>query len=292
MIDSIKILNLLSFKVKHNTFQKKSLGGAKMKIGCIQLQVAFGDVEKNYFRVDQLVREAAAKGAEIIVLPEMWNTSYALKKLEDLADVDGIRTKNFLEKLAKELQVHIVGGSVATKKGDQFYNTMLTYNKDGELVGEYDKAHLFRLMDEHLYLAAGGGQNNFKLGDLEAAGVICYDIRFPEWLRLHALNGAKVIFVSAQWPTARIDHWKTLLQARAIENQSFVIAVNRTSRNVENFNGQSMIIEPWGEILWTGADDEELAIIDVDFEKVDEVRTRIPVYDDRRPELYGDVIKK
>lgn len=277
--------------MNHNTFQKKSLGGGEMKLGCIQLQVAFGDVEKNFSRVEELIREAANKGAEIVILPEMWNTSYALEKLEGLADVDGERTKAFLSQLAKELHVHIVGGSVATKKGDQFYNTMLVYNNEGELVGEYDKAHLFRLMDEHLYLSSGNTQNNFKLGDLDAAGVICYDIRFPEWLRLHALNGAKVLFVSAQWPTARIDHWKTLLQARAIENQCFVVAVNRISRNKDNFNGQSMVIEPWGEILWTGGEDKELAIVDVDFSKVDEVRTRIPVYDDRRPELYQDVLK-
>lgn len=277
--------------MNHNTFQKKSLGGGEMKLGCIQLQVAFGDVEKNFSRVEELVREAANKGAEVVILPEMWNTSYALEKLEGLADVDGERTKAFLSQLAKELHVHIVGGSVATKKGDKFYNTMLVYNNEGELVGEYDKAHLFRLMDEHLHLSSGNTQNNFKLGDLDAAGVICYDIRFPEWLRLHALNGAKVLFVSAQWPTARIDHWKTLLQARAIENQCFVVAVNRISRNKDNFNGQSMVIEPWGEILWTGGEDEELAIVDVDFSKVDEVRTRIPVYDDRRPELYQDILK-
>lgn len=277
--------------MNHNTFQKKSLGGGEMKLGCIQLQVAFGDVEKNFSRVEELIREAANKGAEIVILPEMWNTSYALEKLEGLADIDGERTKAFLSQLAKELHVHIVGGSVATKKGDKFYNTMLVYNNEGELVGEYDKAHLFRLMDEHLHLSSGNTQNNFKLGDLDAAGVICYDIRFPEWLRLHALNGAKVLFVSAQWPTARIDHWKTLLQARAIENQCFVVAVNRISRNKDNFNGQSMVIEPWGEILWTGGEDEELAIVDVDFSKVDEVRTRIPVYDDRRPELYQDVLK-
>lgn len=277
--------------MNHNTFQKKSLGGGEMKLGCIQLQVAFGDVEKNFSRVEEFIREAANKGTEIVILPEMWNTSYALEKLEGLADIDGERTKAFLSQLAKELHVHIVGGSVATKKGDKFYNTMLVYNNEGELVGEYDKAHLFHLMDEHLHLSSGNTQNNFKLGDLDAAGVICYDIRFPEWLRLHALNGAKVLFVSAQWPTARIDHWKTLLQARAIENQCFVVAVNRISRNKDNFNGQSMVIEPWGEILWTGGEDEELAIVDVDFSKVDEVRTRIPVYDDRRPELYQDVLK-
>ncbi|MBQ0138207.1 MAG: carbon-nitrogen family hydrolase [Kurthia sp.] len=263
-----------------------------MKLGCIQLQVAFGDVEKNYYRVDQLIREAVREGAEMIVLPEMWNTSYALKQLEGMADIDGNRTKAFLSKLAKELQVHIIGGSVATKKGDEFYNTMLIVDNKGDIISEYDKVHLFRLMDEHLYLSSGNTQNNFKLGEVDAAGVICYDIRFPEWLRLHAINGAKVIFVSAQWPTERIDHWKTLLQARAIENQCFIVAVNRTSRNLQNFNGQSMVIEPWGKILWTGKEDEELAIVDVDFSQVDEVRKRIPVYDDRRPELYDDVLKK
>lgn len=262
-----------------------------MKIGCIQLNVGFGKVEENYERAEQLIREAASQGAEIIVLPEMWNTSYALEKLPELADVDGGRTKVFLANLATELHVHIVGGSVATKKSDGFYNTMYTFNKEGQQVGEYDKAHLFKLMDEHKYLQAGDSMNRFALGELHAAGVICYDIRFPEWLRAHALAGAKVLFVPAQWPTARTDHWKTLLQARAIENQCFVIAVNRISKKVENFNGSSMIIQPWGEVLWIGEEDEELAIIDVDFSIVDEVRGRIPVYADRRPELYDGVIK-
>lgn len=269
-----------------------SRGVVEMKIGCIQLNVGFGKVEQNYERAEKFIRQAASKGAEIVVLPEMWNTGYALEKLPELADENGERTKAFLQGLAKELHIHIVGGSVATKQNDKFYNTMYIYNHDGELVSEYSKVHLFRLMDEEKYLEAGNHMNRFALGEVEAGGVICYDIRFPEWLRAHALAGAKVLFVSAQWPTPRIDHWKTLLQARAIENQCFVIAVNRISSKPENFNGQSMIIEPWGEVLWTGAEDEELAIVDVDFSVVDEVRGRIPVYDDRRPGLYAGVVKE
>lgn len=261
-----------------------------MKIGCIQMNMGFGKVEQNYERAEALIRQAAEQGAKIIVLPEMWNSGYALEKLEELADEHGARTQSFLASLSKELGVHIVGGSVSTKEEDGFYNTMYTYNKEGEQVGKYNKAHLFRLMDEHLHLQAGGDMNRFALGDIEAAGVICYDIRFPEWLRAHALAGAKVLFVSAQWPTPRIDHWKTLLQARAIENQCFVIAINRIANKKENFNGQSMVIEPWGDVLWVGGDDEELAIVDVDFSVVDEIRTRIPVYDDRRPSLYEDVV--
>lgn len=256
------------------------------------MNVGFGKVDENFAHAEELIREAASKGAEVVVLPEMWNTGYALEKLGELADKEGARSQEFLQRLSSELGIHIVGGSVATEKDGKFYNTMYVYNSEGEQVSEYSKVHLFRLMNEDKYLEAGNEMNRFSLGEVEAGGVICYDIRFPEWLRAHALAGANVLFVSAQWPTPRIDHWKTLLQARAIENQCFVIAVNRISRKVENFNGQSMIIEPWGEVLWTGSETEELAIIDVDFSKVEEVRSRIPVYDDRRPGLYGGVVEE
>ena len=108
-----------------------------MKIGCIQLNMGFGKVEENYARAEKFIREAADQGAEIVVLPEMWNTGYALEKLDELADVNGEHTKAFLSSLARELSVHIVGGSVSVKREDKFYNTMYTFNKEGELVGEY-----------------------------------------------------------------------------------------------------------------------------------------------------------
>ena len=276
---------------RYNRIRYLEKVGGVMKIGCIQLNVRFGKVEENFERAEKCIREAVAKGAELVVLPEMWNTGYALKQLDEIADTDGTRSKQFLTRLAKELKIHIVGGSVAVKRGDKYYNTMYVVDNTGELVGEYSKAHLFRLLDEHLYLEAGNEMNHFSLGELDAAGVICYDIRFPEWLRAHALAGAKVLFIPAQWPTERIDHWQTILRARAIENQCFVIAVNRTARNMDNYNGHSMVIEPWGEVLWVGGETEEVAVIDVDFSKVDEVRSRIPVYDDRRPNLYEQVVK-
>ncbi|QBP39639.1 carbon-nitrogen family hydrolase [Paenisporosarcina antarctica] len=264
-----------------------------MKIACIQLDVAFADPDKNFHNVQMLIEKAVNEGAELVVLPEMWNTAYALKELEQLADFEGKRTKKFLSELARLHHIHIVGGSVSTKKGTNFYNTMYVFTNDGKLVAEYDKAHLFRLMDEHLYLQAGNKENVFSLGSIQAGGLICYDLRFPEWLRAHALAGAKVLFIPAQWPETRIDHWKILLQARAIENQCFVIAVNRTGSDPNNhFNGQSMIIAPWGKILWTGAEQEEYALIDVDFSEVEEVRKRIPVYEDRRPALYNSLFEK
>jgi len=233
------------------------------------------------------VRKAAMLNAEIVVLPEMWNTGYDLTNLEEIADVNGEDTKSLLTRLAKELHIHIIGGSVSTKRGNQFFNTMYVVNNIGEVIAEYDKAHLFKLMDEHLYLEAGTDKNIFTLNDVDMGGVICYDLRFPEWFRTHSLAGAKVIFVPAQWPAGRIDHWKILLQARAIENQCFIVAVNRVGEDLNNsFNGNSMVIAPWGEVLWLGAEEETIGLVEINLDEVDEVRKRIPVFQDRRVDIY------
>ncbi|KYG59785.1 carbon-nitrogen family hydrolase [Planococcus maritimus] len=257
-----------------------------MKIACVQMDIAFGDPETNFQRVKNYLEEAAENGAEIIVLPEMWNTGYALTQLEELADGNS-RTVEFLRKFAKDRGVHVVGGSVSTKKDDGFYNTMYVADSTGELVSEYDKAHRFGLMDEHIHLEEGESLGTFKLDGETYGGVICYDIRFPEWLRAQALNGAKAIFVPAEWPAARIDHWRTLLQARAIENQCFIIAVNRIGSDPKNeFGGHSMVIAPWGEVRMDMAQDEGIGYTEIDLSEVDEVRGRIPVFDDRRVELY------
>lgn len=258
-----------------------------MRIACVQIDLAFGNPTENFRKVEEKIRKAAMLSAEIVVLPEMWNSAYDLTRLEELADVNGEKTKNLLTKLAKELHIHIIGGSVSTKKDNHFFNTMYIVNNTGELIAEYDKAHLFKLMDEHLFLEAGSNKNIFTLSDVEMGGVICYDLRFPEWFRAHASAGAKVIFVPAQWPAARVDHWKILLQARAIENQCFIVAVNRVGDDPNNsFNGNSMVIAPWGEILWVGEDEETIGLVDINLEEVADVRKRIPVFKDRRVDIY------
>lgn len=257
-----------------------------MKIACVQMDIAFGNPELNYQRVAEYITEAAAGGAETIVLPEMWNTGYALTELDTLADRTN-RTVELLKRLAQEHTVNIVGGSVSTKKNDGFYNTMYVVDKGGKLVSEYDKAHRFGLMDEHIHLEEGESLGTFELGDAVFGGVICYDIRFPEWIRAQALNGAKLIFVSAEWPEARIDHWRILLQARAIENQCFIVAVNRIGSDPNNeFGGSTLAIAPWGEIRLDMKKEEGVGYVDIDLAEVEEVRKRIPVFDDRREKLY------
>lgn len=258
-----------------------------MKIACVQMDVAFGEPEKNFAVADKYIEEAAKAGADVIVLPEMWNTGYALNDLSSLADANGEKTKQLLMESAKQYGVNIVGGSVATKKEDGFYNTMYVANRKGEIIAEYDKAHLFKLMDEHLFMNSGQKANLFEIDGNTYGGVICYDLRFPEWIRTHTLKGAKVMFIPAEWPKPRIDHWQILLQARAIENQCFIVAVNRVGSDANNeFNGHSMVVAPWGELLISGQSAEGIYYADLDLEEVDRVRKTIPVYQDRRRELY------
>lgn len=118
------------------------------------------------------------------------------------------------------------------------------------------------------------------------AGVICYNIRFPEWIRISVLKGAKILFVAAQWPKQRFDHWRTLLLARAIENQCFVVACNRVGSDGKNdFTGHS-IIDQWGEIMAEGGEQEEIVTAKIDLNKVVQVLETIPVFADRRPDFY------
>lgn len=264
-----------------------SRGDFKMKIACVQMNIAFGEPEKNFAAVKKYLEEAARANSDVIVFPEMWNTGYALEQLDHLADEKGTKTKLLLTEFAKKYQVNIVGGSVATKKEDKFFNTMYVADRTGNIVAEYDKAHLFKLMDEHLFIDAGKKVNLFDLDGVNCGGIICYDLRFPEWTRVHTIAGARVMFVPAEWPSQRVDHWQLLLQARAIENQCYIVAVNRVGTDPNNeFNGHSMVIAPWGELLISNQTAEGIYFANIELEEVDRVRKTIPVFQDRRTDLY------
>ncbi|MDO4855255.1 MAG: carbon-nitrogen family hydrolase [Limosilactobacillus gorillae] len=258
-----------------------------MRVAIDQLNVRLGQPDQNYQQVKDDVNKAAAMGATVVVLPEMWNTGYAFKRLDKLADVNGERTRSTLAKLAEGNGVSIVGGSVAIKRGEHFYNTTYVFNSRGQLVGHYDKVHLFGLMNEDDFISAGSEPNYFKLDGVKAVSAICYDLRFPEWLRTISRGESQVLFLPAAWPVQRIDHWRILNQARAIENQCFVVAVNQTGADSNNrFGGQSLVIDPWGKILFEANDATGLSYVDFDPEEVYSIRGSIPVFSDRRPDLY------
>lgn len=259
----------------------------KYNISIIQMDIAFGEPAINFSIAEEKMKEACQQPTDIIVLPELWTTGYDLTRLDEIADSQAKESILFLQKAAITYNVHIIGGSVANKKADGIYNTLLIINKSGELVHTYDKLHLFQLMDEHVYLKSGNATGMFELDNQSFAGMICYDIRFPEWIRAHTVKGAEVLFIVAEWPLPRLNHWKSLLIARAIENQCFIVACNRSGSDPNNvFAGHSMIIDPWGEVLVEAGENSEILAGAVDTAKVTEVRKTIPIFADRRQEFY------
>ncbi len=259
-----------------------------MKISIVQMDVVYGDPVKNGKKVESLVRKAAAGGADLILLPEMWNTSYSFENIREIADVNGEKTEALIAPLAKKWGVNIVAGSVANISREKVFNTLFVFDRSGKRIAEYNKVHLFRLMEEHLYLSGGDSLCDFEIDGAPCGAVICYDIRFPEIVRSLALRGCRVLFVPAQWPTSRIDHWRKLLMARAIENQMYIAACNRVGSMGDNdFSGHSMIIDPWGEIVGELADGTEGILEgEINLDDVDEIRRNIPVFQDRRPSVY------
>ncbi len=261
-----------------------------MNISLIQSYIDAGNPAGNDKRLFEWMEKAmkADPKPDILVLPEMWNTGYALDQIQEIADQDGLKTKAALSSFARKHSVQIIGGSVAEKIGDRVYNTMYVFNREGKQIASYSKIHLFRLMEEEKHLHAGNKAVTFELEEgLIGGALICYDIRFPELSRLLALAGAKVLFVPAEWPHPRLNHWRTLLIARAIENQMYVVACNRVGISGDtSFFGHSMIVDPWGEVIAEGGEEEAIITGKLDASLTDSVRERIPVFEDRRPNLY------
>lgn len=272
-----------------NLWERLQGRGMAVKIALVQMNVWLAKPQGNRERAKSLVREAA-RGADLVVLPEMWTTGYALPRLKGgLADRDGVPTGQMLAALARECGV-ILCGSVADEREGRVYNLATLHGPDGIRLAEYAKVHLVPMMDEHLYLTPGERLAMAELpgmGGLKAGLAICYDLRFPELFRTLALAGAGAMLLPAEWPAQRLEHWRSLLVARAIENQCFMIACNRVGSDEANrFPGHSMVVDPWGRILAEGGEEEEILRVQIDPGQVAEVRSRIPVFRDRRPDAY------
>jgi predicted amidohydrolase len=222
-----------------------------------------------------------------VVLPEIWDVGYALSKKESVGDAGGKIAADFLGALARKYNVWFVGGSVLAKSDKGYVNRAQVINPKGELIAVYDKVHLIRLMDEEKHFTRGDKDCRFIMDDTKCGCVICYDIRFCEWIRGYALNGTEVLFVSAEWPEPRISHWRALLIARAIENQMYVVACNMTGATESyNFVGNSLIVDPWGKIIFEAGKEEEFVFSLIDTEEVKKARAFLPVFENRIPELY------
>lgn len=262
-----------------------------MRTVIFQFEVTERNYDKNLAKVRELFKETEFEADDIVVLPEMWTSGYDLKAIENLAFRNLAGVKEEMSALAREYKVNIVAGSVPNiKEGNDVLNTSFVIDKDGALVYEYSKIHLVPMLNEPEFLKSGDvAADTFELLGNKAGLVICYDLRFPELFRDLALDDAKVIFVVAEWPAERTEHWLTLLKARAIENQCYIVGSNTfgTQPNGATFAGNSIIINPFGEVLAQGgAEREEIVAADIDLGYIDRVREDIPIFKSRRKDMY------
>ena len=226
-------------------------------------------------------------------MPELFSTGVTLdsKKFEET--IDG-KTCLFLSRVAKENKIYLLGGFIEKKekenKDDLPFNSAVVYNPKGELIAKYNKNHVFTLGDEHKAYSNGSGISVFKLKDFDTSLFICYDLRFPEIFRIATSKGANLLIVHANWPNPRKDHWKTLLKARAIENQAYVIGINRVGESPGlTFFGGSMVVSPKGEIVKELSDKESVLECEIDFNELKEFRESFPALKDRREKYYKEL---
>src|SRR5437773_2629912 len=261
-----------------------------MKIAVAQISCSLGDSEANLAKVHDLSRTAKDVGAELIVFPEMTDTGYSMSVIQKYAGhwksgfVPGLR------RIASELSIAIVSG-VSERDGSSIYNSQVLVDAKGDVLAKYRKTHLYAVapVEEQTCFAQGDAFATFVLGGLHFGFSICYDLRFPEMYRKMATEQKVGAFiVSSAWPFPRVEHWCVLAQARAIENQSYVIASNRVGKDDELwFCGSSAIIDPRGVVIAAAsADREELIQADLSEELVLSVRSRVNSFAHRRPDLY------
>lgn len=260
-----------------------------MKISCLQMNMELGNPTKNFNHAKQLICEAMKDKPDVLVLPETWNTGFFPKdNLFELSCKDGAEVKECMGNLAREYGVNIVAGSVSNVRGNHVYNTAMIFNREGVCIAQYDKTHLFTPMGEDRYYTAGTRLCRFTLDDIPCGIIICYDVRFPELVRTLALPGIDMLFVVSQWPNARTFHLRTLTTARAIENQMFVVCCNSCGQAYHTvFGGTSAVINPLGETLSLAGEGEEIISAECDMNILAEIRNSIPVFRDRRQELYS-----
>ncbi len=259
-----------------------------MKVAVLQMPVLPGAAAKNLATMYRLTEQACASRPDVLLLPELWRLGFYPQPIRDYADPDGTESRRALARLAREHQVNIVGGTVANVIGAQVFNTCYIFDREGQQVTTYHKTHLFSLAGEDKDFTPGDKLVTFTLDGVKCGVLVCYDIRFPEAARALALQDISVLFVPAEWPTRRLIHWQTLLRARAIENQIWVVACNAcgTQPDGQPLAGHSTIIDPWGEILAVADEDEAILQANLRLILRTQIRQTLNVFADRREDVY------
>jgi predicted amidohydrolase len=250
-----------------------------MNVTFIQTHLHWEDVEMNIQHFEKLISSIPTK-SDLIILPEMFTTGFTMKPEKNAEAHLGMGFE-FMQKMAHEKNA-VITGSISTKEDNKYYNRLYWVEPNGKF-DSYDKRHLFRMAKEDEFYTAGKKKIIKKINDWKICPLICYDLRFPIWSRNKFNNGQwdyDVLIYVANWPQVRNHPWKQLLMARAIENQCYVIGVNRIGKDGNDFahSGDSMVINPRGEIISnTKANEESIETIKLDLDYLEDFRKAFPV---------------
>jgi omega-amidase len=254
-----------------------------MKVVGLQFDLAWENKAANFATVERMLGAAPPCPGALVVLPEMFATGFSMNA-GAVAEPAGGETEQFLARLARQWGIYLVAGAAMLGRDGQFRNKALALSPAGEIIAFYAKRRLFSPGGEHHHYRAGERPVVFEIGECRVAPLVCYDLRFPELFReVAATHRPELYIVIANFPARRTSHWLRLLQARAIENQAYVIGVNRVGSDpFYDYDGRSVVIDPQGEIIADGGTIEATVSADLDLALLRKYREGLPFLNDLR----------
>jgi len=261
---------------------------SEVNIALVQMNIAKSEYEKNQETVNRLLSEIDEK-VDVIVLPEMWSVDFDFKQIKEHGEKHSAVTKD-LSILAIENSAVVIGGSIPETIGNKVFNSTFIFDRQGKTQGKYWKMHLVSVNNlEGTIFEPGNCIPIFHIDNIPFGTATCYDIRFPELFRGIALNDAKIIFVTAQFANPLYNVWITLLKARAIENQVFIVAVNRVGKI---YFGHSLVVSPTGDVIFEADDTEGIHVIKIDTTMVDKAQSKRRDSDIMNIDVYSKLVYK
>jgi omega-amidase len=249
-----------------------------MKIGLLQYDPVWEDKDKNRDKILWMMEKSEAQ-TDLLLLPELTLTGFTMKSNKYFESLDG-ETFKFYSELCTKFNTNIIGGLIE-KSGSKFYNSLIHVDKNGKLISVYHKIHPFTFSTENKHYSRGAQTVVTTVDEWKTGLSVCYDLRFPELYRQYGKQKTELLVCIANWPDTRIEHWRTLLKARAIENQCFVAGVNRVGNDPKlHYTGFSSVFDPMGKEIITLWDEEKILFTEISKEVVDETRKQLPFLDD------------
>ncbi|KAF5301208.1 hypothetical protein FQA39_LY10794 [Lamprigera yunnana] len=285
---------------RHQTVDKYlSMITKNFRIALLQLKVGINR-DSNLVNALAHIGKAKTGGAQVIALPECFNSPYGTKFFNEYAEniPDGLTCKT-LSKAAKDTNVYIIGGSIPERDDGKLYNTCTVWNPQGQIIAKYRKMHLFDIdipggitFKESESLSAGNELVTFEIGDVKFGIGICYDMRFEELAKLYRKQQCHVlVYPSAFNMVTGPIHWQLIQRSRANDNQVFVCTIS-PARSEKGYiaYGHSQVVSPWGKVIAEAGHEEEIVFCDINISECDEVRQQIPIYVQRRVDLYDTIL--